>query len=157
MKILIVDDSSTMRRIIINTLSRIGYTDVVEAEHGKTGLEKLGQGGVANPASFKGYIPGFFGQDFRKLTANGDRAEILHWIDHGRGLAVESGLLGRLASRYLDGQAIPMPGYRDQLAGSEKERLADYLLLLNKSGPLPAREIERIATLLNHDASPPQP
>ena len=46
MKILIVDDSSTMRRIIINTLSRIGYSDVVEAEHGKTGLEKLGQGRV---------------------------------------------------------------------------------------------------------------
>ena len=118
---------------------------------------ELGQGGVANPASFKGYIPGFFGEDFRKLTANRDRAEILHWIDHGRGQAVETGLLGRLASRYLDGQAIPMPGYRDQLAGSEKERLADYLLLLNKSGPLPAREIERIATLLNHDASPTPP
>ena len=46
MKILVVDDSSTMRRIIINTLSRIGYSDVVEAEHGKAGLEKLGQGGV---------------------------------------------------------------------------------------------------------------
>ncbi len=42
MKILIVDDSSTMRRIIINTLSRIGYSDVVEGEHGKAGLEKLG-------------------------------------------------------------------------------------------------------------------
>lgn len=35
-----------MRRIIINTLSRIGYTNVVEAEHGKAGLEKLAQGGV---------------------------------------------------------------------------------------------------------------
>ncbi len=46
MKILIVDDSSTMRRIIINTLSRIGYTDVIEGENGKNGLEKLGQGGV---------------------------------------------------------------------------------------------------------------
>ena len=46
LKILIVDDSSTMRRIIINTLSRIGYTDVVEGEHGKAGLEKLAQGGV---------------------------------------------------------------------------------------------------------------
>jgi two-component system chemotaxis response regulator CheY len=45
-KILIVDDSSTMRRIIINTLSRIGYTDVIEGENGKNGLEKLGQGGV---------------------------------------------------------------------------------------------------------------
>ena len=46
MKILIVDDSSTMRRIIINTLSRIGYTDVVEGDNGKSGLERLGQGGV---------------------------------------------------------------------------------------------------------------
>ena len=46
MKILVVDDSSTMRRIIINTLGRIGYSDIVEAENGKGGLEKLGQGGV---------------------------------------------------------------------------------------------------------------
>ena len=46
MKILVVDDSSTMRRIIINTLSRIGYSDVVEGENGKQGLDKLNQGGV---------------------------------------------------------------------------------------------------------------
>ncbi len=46
MKILIVDDSSTMRRIIINTLSRIGYSDVLEAENGKAGLDQLGKGGV---------------------------------------------------------------------------------------------------------------
>ena len=46
MKILIVDDSSTMRRIIINTLSRIGYTDVMEAENGKVGLDQLAKGGV---------------------------------------------------------------------------------------------------------------
>lgn len=29
-----MDDSSTMRRIIKNTLSRLGYDDVLEAEHG---------------------------------------------------------------------------------------------------------------------------
>jgi two-component system chemotaxis response regulator CheY len=46
LKILIVDDSSTMRRIIINTLSRIGYSDVIEAENGKVGLDQLGKGGV---------------------------------------------------------------------------------------------------------------
>jgi mono/diheme cytochrome c family protein len=114
---------------------------------------ELGQGGVANPGSFKGYIPGFFGQDFLKLTANGERAEILHWIDHGRGQAIESGVTGRLAKRYLDGQATPMPGYRDQLTAAEKDLLADFMLLLNKSGPLPAREIERIVTLLEAAAS----
>lgn len=115
---------------------------------------ELGQGGVANPGSFKGYIPGFFGQDFLKLTANGDRAEVLHWIDHGRGQAIESGLTGKMTKQYFAGQATQMPGYRDQLTASEKELLADFLLLLNKSGPLPAKEIERIATLLDDAASP---
>lgn len=34
MKLLVVDDSSTMRRIIKNTLQRLGFEDVLEAEHG---------------------------------------------------------------------------------------------------------------------------
>jgi len=34
LKLLVVDDSSTMRRIIKNTLARIGHKDVLEAEHG---------------------------------------------------------------------------------------------------------------------------
>ena len=34
MKLLVVDDSSTMRRIIKNTLQRLGFNDVLEAEHG---------------------------------------------------------------------------------------------------------------------------
>jgi two-component system chemotaxis response regulator CheY len=34
MKILVVDDSSTMRRIIKNTLMRIGHKDLLEAEDG---------------------------------------------------------------------------------------------------------------------------
>ncbi|MCH9031124.1 MAG: two-component system response regulator, partial [candidate division Zixibacteria bacterium] len=38
MKILAVDDSSTMRRIILNTLKRAGFEHVVEAENGKDAL-----------------------------------------------------------------------------------------------------------------------
>lgn len=34
MKILVVDDSSTMRRIIKNTLNHLGYTNLLEAEDG---------------------------------------------------------------------------------------------------------------------------
>ena len=38
---LVVDDSPTMRRIVINALKNIGYTDIVEAEDGKDALAKL--------------------------------------------------------------------------------------------------------------------
>jgi len=41
MRILTVEDSATMRRIIRNTLKRVGYDDVVEAENGQLALSKL--------------------------------------------------------------------------------------------------------------------
>lgn len=41
MKLLVVDDSSTMRRIIKNTLQRLGYDDILEAEHGLQAWELL--------------------------------------------------------------------------------------------------------------------
>ena len=40
-KILAVDDSPTMRRIIVNTLKRAGFKDVTEATDGKDALAKL--------------------------------------------------------------------------------------------------------------------
>jgi two-component system chemotaxis response regulator CheY len=41
LKILAVDDSPTMRRIIINTLKRAGFADVIEASDGKDALAKI--------------------------------------------------------------------------------------------------------------------
>jgi len=41
MKILLVDDSQTMRRILKNTLTKAGYSEVLEAENGKDALEVL--------------------------------------------------------------------------------------------------------------------
>ncbi|HEX5623743.1 MAG TPA: chemotaxis response regulator CheY [Sulfuricurvum sp.] len=43
MKLLVVDDSSTMRRIIKNTLSRLGYDDVLEGEDGVQGWNALNE------------------------------------------------------------------------------------------------------------------
>ena len=43
MKLLVVDDSSTMRRIIKNTLSRLGYEDVLEGEDGLQGWIALNE------------------------------------------------------------------------------------------------------------------
>lgn len=41
MKFLVVDDSLTMRRIVINTLKTIGYDTVVEAGDGKEAVAKI--------------------------------------------------------------------------------------------------------------------
>ncbi len=41
MKILVVDDMSSMRRIIINTLKQLGYPNVDEADDGDKALEKV--------------------------------------------------------------------------------------------------------------------
>lgn len=46
MRILVVDDSSTMRRIIINTLNKIGFKDIVEASNGHEGIDRLSAGGI---------------------------------------------------------------------------------------------------------------
>jgi two-component system, chemotaxis family, chemotaxis protein CheY len=40
MKCLVVDDSATMRRIVINALKTIGYSDAVEAADGKEALAR---------------------------------------------------------------------------------------------------------------------
>ncbi|MCU7836194.1 MAG: chemotaxis response regulator CheY [gamma proteobacterium symbiont of Taylorina sp.] len=46
MKILIVDDFSTMRRIIKNLLRDLGFTNTVEADDGLTAVPILANGGI---------------------------------------------------------------------------------------------------------------
>ncbi len=45
MKFLVVDDFSTMRRIVKNLLHDLGYPNVTEADDGKTALPMLQAGG----------------------------------------------------------------------------------------------------------------
>lgn len=41
MKILIVDDMATMRRIVKTVLKQLGFSNITEAENGEEGLQKL--------------------------------------------------------------------------------------------------------------------
>jgi two-component system chemotaxis response regulator CheY len=41
MSLLVVDDSSAMRRILTTTLTRLGHTAIVEAANGREGLQRL--------------------------------------------------------------------------------------------------------------------
>lgn len=44
MKVLVVDDFATMRRILKNILKQIGFSNIAEAEDGKTALAQLNNG-----------------------------------------------------------------------------------------------------------------
>jgi two-component system chemotaxis response regulator CheY len=70
MRLLIVDDSTTMRRIIINTLNKVGYTDCAEASNGREGLEILAAASVDAIVTDWG-MPEMTGIDFvRAIRAN---------------------------------------------------------------------------------------
>lgn len=64
MKILIVDDSSTMRRIIGNTLKSIGQEDVIMAGDGVEGLEVLEQNPDTDLILSDWNMPNMNGLDF---------------------------------------------------------------------------------------------
>ena len=64
MRFLIVDDSSTMRRIIINTLNKLGHQDVAEAGNGREGLDRLSSGGPVDVIITDWNMPEMSGIDF---------------------------------------------------------------------------------------------
>ena len=73
MKILIVDDSSTMRKIVMRTLRQAGFSgdEVVEAGDGVEGLSKLDEGSVDLIFSDVN-MPNMNGMDFIKAIRERD-------------------------------------------------------------------------------------
>ncbi|HEB77987.1 MAG TPA: chemotaxis protein CheY [Methylothermaceae bacterium] len=67
MKILVVDDFSTMRRIIKNLLRELGFTNVSEADDGQTALPKL-QAGDFDLLITDWNMPGMTGIDLLKAV-----------------------------------------------------------------------------------------
>jgi mono/diheme cytochrome c family protein len=83
---------------------------------------EMGGGGLPNPGSFKGYIPGFIGADFNDLVRNDE--ELLGWI--------RDGTIPRLtehpvAARFLERQRIQMPAYKSFLGEEEIRAVASYV------------------------------
>ena len=67
MKILVVDDFATMRRIVKNILTQLGFTNIVEAEDGKQALGKVMEGDIDMIIS-DWNMPNMMGIDFLKAV-----------------------------------------------------------------------------------------
>jgi two-component system chemotaxis response regulator CheY len=76
MKILIVDDFSTMRRIIKNLLRDLGFTNTVEADDGTTALPILNAGGIDFLVT-DWNMPGMQGIDLLKHVRADDKLSTL--------------------------------------------------------------------------------
>lgn len=76
MKILIVDDFSTMRRIMKTLLSELGYINIDDADDGKTALQKLRSGDFDFLITDL-YMPGMHGIELLKaVRADENLAEL---------------------------------------------------------------------------------
>ena len=84
-------------------------------------------GGVANPGSFKGYVPAFWGSDFDDLVR--DDAELHEWLADGK--------IDRIAEHPIGGwffrrQALKMPAYGAMLSAEQLDALAAYVRWIRK-------------------------
>ena len=101
----------------------------------------LGQGGFKNHKSLKGYVPGYFGNDFKILTDGGNANSIRQWISHGLDQKlIDTFIIGPMAEYFFDRQAINMPSYK-ALEASEIELLITYVKAINQYGPMTASDI----------------
>ena len=99
----------------------------------------LGQGGFKNAKSLKGYVPGYFGSDFKTLTRNTNPDSVRAWIMHGMDSTIlEEPVLGRVAAFFFGRQAVGMPSYKS-LEPEEIEILVNYVIALHRFGPMTAK------------------
>ena len=101
----------------------------------------LGQGGFKNAKSLKGYVPGYFGSDFKILTSNADPDSVRKWIMHGIDSAIlDEPLTGHVAAFFFNREAVSMPSFKS-LEPEEIEILVNYVIALNQFGPMTAKTV----------------
>lgn len=83
---------------------------------------EMGSGGLPNPGSLKGYIPGFTGPDFAELVQNDD--ELRAWIMKGSIARLTD---DPIAAVFLERQRIQMPAYERFLTSSQLDDVVAYV------------------------------
>ena len=77
-----------------------------------------GSGGLANPGSLGGFVPGFLGGNFPDMVR--DEAEFREWIVDGRSRRLEANPAVRF---FLARQTISMPAYGEALSDEEIDQI----------------------------------
>ena len=72
LKFLVVDDSVTMRRIVLNSLKTLGYNEFIEANDGREALEKLAGDNTINFVITDWNMPVVSGLDLVKTIRSTD-------------------------------------------------------------------------------------
>jgi mono/diheme cytochrome c family protein len=86
----------------------------------------FGAGGVPNPGSFKGYVPGFWGDDYADLVR--DDEELTRWIADGEIPRITEHPIG---GWFFRRQAVKMPAYGKFLSPADVEAIAAYVKWLH--------------------------
>ncbi|HET9317471.1 MAG TPA: c-type cytochrome [Vicinamibacteria bacterium] len=86
-----------------------------------------GRGNAPNPGSLKGYIPSWDGADYPELVR--DDAELREWIHDGSPRRLRE---HRVASHFLEKQAVKMPAYKDRVKEEELAAIAAYIKWVRK-------------------------
>jgi len=73
MKVMLVDDSATMRRIQRTQLTGMGVQDIIEASDGKDALVKLSESGPVDQVLLDWNMPNMDGLTFLKTVRGDDR------------------------------------------------------------------------------------
>lgn len=79
MRILVVDDFQTMRRIVINLLRQLGFTNVVEASDGMLALEKVRDDNIDLVVS-DWNMPNMSGMEFLRALRTDEKYKNLPFI-----------------------------------------------------------------------------
>ena len=88
-----------------------------------------GSGGVPNPKSLTGSVPGWVGPDFAELVR--DRKEFEEWVLDGRSARMKR---SGAASFFLHRASLQMPAFRGALSEQDLDGVWAYVLWLRSTG-----------------------